>query len=276
LVERDSQLDELRRQAESARADAEKSAATLQKSLKDAAASVAADLERDRAVFQKRLKEETEFKDRLSARIAELEKDVGGRDALIQAVRGENEALQKNLTELTAAKDAESRLMRENLQRLGRQNKELLTRLQEAAGAVPAPPVGKPDMGPVAGNFQDMLSSLEEALTQRDRVLEDQQKSLDEKRGLIEGLFNDLKSLDEQAVSLLEEKGRATQEMNEKISALTAENERLRRGLEAASAAAEAAQAQAAAQPASAPEPSAEPAPEAPAAAPETPPPAEP
>ena len=53
------------------------------------------------------------------------------------------------------------------------------------------------------------------------------------KRGLIDSLFSDLKSLDEQAVALLEEKNRQTQEMNERVAALTAENDRLRRLLEA-------------------------------------------
>lgn len=230
LAERDTETGELRRQLEAARQDVERAGAEIKKSQTSASSAVAADLERDRAIFQKRLKEQQEIHARLTARIEELERDLGGRDAMSQTVRAENEELQQKLVQLTSAKDAESRLMRENLQRLGRQNKELLMRLQEAAGVEASP--SRPDPGPVAPNFQEMLSSLEDALTQRDRVLEDQQKSIDEKKGLIDGLFSDLKSLDEQAVALLEEKGRASQEMNEKINTLTSENERLRRMLQ--------------------------------------------
>jgi chromosome segregation ATPase len=234
LAEKDTEEDELRRQAEAAQQETERARKALAEALKNASATAAAELERDRATFQKHLKEQQQYHAKLASRIEELEKDIGGRDAMMQSVRAENEALQARMTELVAAKDAESRLMRENLQRLGRQNKELLAHLQEAAGAAAAAPA---PAAPVSGNFQEMLSSLEDALTQRDRVLEDQQKSIDEKKGLIDGLFSDLKSLDEQAVALLEEKARATQELNDKINALTTENERLRRMAEAASAA---------------------------------------
>jgi DNA repair exonuclease SbcCD ATPase subunit len=226
LAEKEAENDELRRQAESSRQEADRVLKAAQST-----SSAAKDLERDRDIFHKRLKEQQVFQDRLTARVEELEREVGQRDALIQTVRAENEGLQKKLSQLTEAKDAEARLMRENLQRLGRQNKELLTKLQEAVQTAEAG-VSRGAPGPVAPNMQEMLSSLEDALTQRDRVLEDQQKSIEEKRGLIEGLFGDLRSLDEQAVALLEEKGRQTQQMNERISALNSENDRLRRMLE--------------------------------------------
>jgi chromosome segregation ATPase len=224
LAEKEAETIELSRQAEALRADAGRAA--------EAAVSMkAVGFEEERAELERKMRDQQDFQARLALRVQELEKDVGGREALIQAVRADNEALQKKATELTVAKDAEARLMRENLQRLGRQNKELLGKLQEAVSqAESAAP--SPLLGAVPG-MQDMLSGLEDALQNRDKMLEDQQRSIDEKRGLIEGLFNDLRSLDEQAVALLEEKGRQTQEMNERLASLSAENDRLKRLLEA-------------------------------------------
>lgn len=222
LAEKEAETHELMRQVETLRQDAERAASSI-------------DLTKERESFQTQMKEREEFQARMALRIQELEKEVGQRDALIQAVRAENAELQKKTAQMSAAKDAETQLMRENLQRLGRQNKELLEKLREAVDASPAP--NPHDPGPVAPDMQDMLSSLEDALTNRDKMLEDQQKSIDEKRGLIDGLFNDLKSLDEQAVALLEEKNRQSQEMNERMTSLTTENERLKRLLESRPAA---------------------------------------
>jgi cell shape-determining protein MreC len=77
-----------------------------------------------------------------------------------------------------------------------------------------------------------MMTNLEDSLSNRDRMLSDQQKSIEEKRGLIEGLFGDLRSLDDQAVALLEEKNRQTEQMKERIASLSSDNERLKRLLE--------------------------------------------
>ena len=230
LTEKEVEVDELRRQMDAVHQEVAQA--------RQGGTAPAADVERDRIVFLKRLQEQKKFQDMLNSRVQELEKEVGKRDAMIQAVRAENEELQKKMTEMTAAKDAETRLMRENLQRLGRQNKELLTKLQSAAESVPGPALRAPEPGSVSVELQGMMSSLEDALLNRDRMLEDQQKSLTEKKGLIEGLFGDLKSLDDQAVALLEEKTRQTDQMNEKIASLFAENDRLRRTLESRDASA--------------------------------------
>ncbi len=230
LTEKEVEVEELRRQAEAAHLEVAQ--------VRQAGKAVPADLERDRVVFQKRLQEQKKFQDLLTSRVQELEKEVGKRDAMIQSVRAENEEIQKKMTAMTAAKDAETRLMKENLQRLGRQNKELLTKLQSAAESVPGPALRAPESGSASVELQGMLSNLEDALSNRDKMLEDQQKSLAEKKGLIEGLFGDLKSLDDQAVALLEEKSRQTDQMNEKIASLFAENDRLRRMLESRDASA--------------------------------------
>lgn len=224
LAEKEAQNIELQRQVDELRQSAERA-------VNAATSASAVGMEEERAAFQKKLQEQQDFQSRLALRAQELEREVGQRDALIQAVRTENEALQKTTAEMSAAKDAETRLMRENLQRLGLQNKELLGKLQEAVSQGGTGP--SPVLGAVPADMKDMLSGLEDALENRDKMLENQQKSIDAKRGLIDSLFSDLKSLDEQAVALLEEKNRQTQEMNERVATLTAENERLRRLLEA-------------------------------------------
>jgi chromosome segregation ATPase len=229
LVEKDAEKEELLRQLESSRQDAESAPKNV-----PVEASASPDLERDRSVLQKRIKEQADYAAKLKARAADLEREVSERDKIVGNLRVESQELQKRVAQLTASKDAETRLLRENMQRLGRQNKELLVKLQELAGIDPndedSPANHGP--GPVTPGMHAMLSSLESALTGRDRMLADQQKSLEEKKGLIEGLFHDLKSLDEQAVSLLEEKNRVAQEMSDRVSALTTENDALRRRLE--------------------------------------------
>lgn len=196
------------------------------------------------------------------ARLKELEDQLAARDGLLEKLQQGQQELQARLTQVSAAKEAEARLMKENLQRLGRQNKELLARVRDViameeqsppAAAPPAPPSAPPpqrarvathvidlgprpagdgsaprDPGPVTPGMHEMLGSLEQALDGRDRVLEDQQKALDEKKTLIEGLFNDLKTLDDQAVALLEEKNQATREMDEKVKTLSEENRKLK------------------------------------------------
>jgi DNA repair exonuclease SbcCD ATPase subunit len=213
LTQKEVEVKELRAQVDSARKDLEREGNNPS----------SPDVERDKVVLQKRLHEQQEFQ--------KLEKEMGRRDALIQSVQAENESQKKKLADLTAGKDAETRLLRENLQRLGRQNKELLSKLQATAEAAP-PPSLTPGPGPVNANLQDMMTNLEDALSNRDRMLSDQQKSIEEKRGLIEGLFGDLRSLDDQAVALLEEKNRQSEQMKERLASLSSENERLKRLLD--------------------------------------------
>jgi chromosome segregation ATPase len=221
LTQKEVEVEELRAQVESARKDLERAGNNPS----------SPDVERDKIVLQKRLREQQEFQKLLNGRIEELEKEMGRRDAMIQSVQAENEDHKKKLADLTAGKDAETRLLRENLQRLGRQNKELLSKLQETARAAP-PPSLTPGPGPINPNLQEMMTNLEDSLSNRDRMLSDQQKSIEEKRGLIEGLFGDLRSLDDQAVALLEEKNRQTEQMKERIASLSSDNERLKRLLE--------------------------------------------
>lgn len=224
LAQREAEVIELGRQVETLKEDAARA-------VNAASSATAVGFEEERAEFGKKLKEQEEFQSRLAVRIQELEREVGQRDAMIQVVRAENEELQKRTAEMTAAKDAEARLMKENLQRLGRQNQELLAKLQEAVNQGSTGPSRV--LGAVPENMQDMLAGLEDALENRDKMLEGQQKSIDAKRGLIDSLFSDLKSLDEQAVALLEEKNRQSQEMNDRLASLQSENDRLRRLLEA-------------------------------------------
>ncbi|MBI4397177.1 MAG: hypothetical protein HY548_08785 [Elusimicrobia bacterium] len=167
-------------------------------------------------------------------KLAELEEKLSDRELALRESLQENHRLEADLQQSLRARESEYKLMKESMNRLGRQNKELLAKLKEyqESRLQVNRPTTSPSLQEADARVKEKLDALELALSGRDRMLADQQKALEEKKALVDSLFTDMRALDEQALGELEGTQRKLEEMARQKEALAAENESLKKALE--------------------------------------------
>lgn len=233
-AERIKELEAFLQEKENALSQARAEAARLAEELKEAqslAQELSAKGQEPSQVLLEKLAEQERHAHEASQRAQGFEDELAKRDKELERALHD----QGDLRAALAQKETDIRLLNENINRLVRHNKELLSKLQEyqktkiqeyQEAHLPTGEVRETDP-----RLQEKLESLEAALSGRDRMLADQQKNLAEKEAALEGVFSDLKALDEQAIALLEEKNRVVEELTRSVQELSEQNETLKRAL---------------------------------------------